>query len=124
MTKRHLLPFCMMALCVICLHAQPRNHHRRMAFSTDTVMAHDPVMAYENHVERPQDMGDATHAVYRTDSAMDTRLRTWFPQPCMGSGYYPLARPLVVGLQLLHLWQEHFSHRSDVSLITHRAVER
>ena len=48
MTKRHLLPFCMMVLCSICLHAQPRNHHRRMAFSTDTVMAHDPVMAYEN----------------------------------------------------------------------------
>ena len=38
----------MMALCVINLHAQPRHHQRRMAFATDTVMAHDPVMAYEN----------------------------------------------------------------------------
>jgi arabinan endo-1,5-alpha-L-arabinosidase len=32
--------------------AQPqhRQHHRRMAFSTDTMMVHDPVMAYENGI--------------------------------------------------------------------------
>jgi arabinan endo-1,5-alpha-L-arabinosidase len=40
-------------LCVFAFQAvfsQPRNrgHFRRMAFATDTVMAHDPVMAYEN----------------------------------------------------------------------------
>ena len=49
MTKR-LLPllFCM-AICHIAFsQPQPRHHHRRMAFATDTVMAHDPVMAYEN----------------------------------------------------------------------------
>ena len=49
MTKR-LLPllFCM-AICHIAFsQPQPRHHHRRMAFATDSVMAHDPVMAYEN----------------------------------------------------------------------------
>ena len=49
MTKR-LLPllFCMTISHIAFSQSQPRHHQRRMAFSTDTVMAHDPVMAYEN----------------------------------------------------------------------------
>jgi len=34
----------------LCAQPQHHRHHRRMAFATDTVMAHDPVMAYENGV--------------------------------------------------------------------------
>ena len=47
-----LLLFCMAACHAAQIMAQPQRHgnrpyHRRMAFVTDTVMVHDPVMAYE-----------------------------------------------------------------------------
>jgi arabinan endo-1,5-alpha-L-arabinosidase len=47
--KKTLLFLCCLAACLpkLAQAQQQRHHFRRMAFATDTLMAHDPVMAYE-----------------------------------------------------------------------------
>ena len=47
MNKKLLTFCCLTALCTVSVTAQPR-HRQRTAFQTDTVMAHDPVMAFED----------------------------------------------------------------------------
>ena len=47
MTKKLITMLTCLAVC-LAVQAQRRPHHRRMAFTTDTIMVHDPVMAHEN----------------------------------------------------------------------------
>lgn len=55
--------------------AQRHEHHRRMAFVTDTIMAHDPVMAYENGVYYLLSTGNGLQWATSKDR------KTWVVQP-------------------------------------------
>ncbi len=63
------------ALCLLYVEAMAQRRWRREAFQTDTLMVHDPVMAYE----------DGTFYIYSTgmgiQTATSTDLRTWTVQP-------------------------------------------
>ena len=64
----------LMALCVTAATAQPR-HQRRQAFTTDTVMVHDPVMAEENGTYYLLSTGHGLQWATSTDR------KTWTVQP-------------------------------------------
>ena len=77
MTKKLLtLLFCL-AMChtVFSQAPQHRPHHRRMAFVTDTVMAHDPVMAFENGIYYLLSTGNGLQWATSKDR------RSWVVQP-------------------------------------------
>ena len=74
MNKNKLTIIGLTALCVTTATAQPR-HHRRQAFTTDTVMVHDPVMAEENGTYYLLSTGHGLQWATSTDR------RTWTVQP-------------------------------------------
>lgn len=87
--------FCAIALCNV--HAQPR-HRQRTAFKTDTVMVHDPVMAWE----------DGTYYLLSTGMgiswATSPDRKTWEVQPSPFMKHIPQwTRDSVPGFQS-HVW--------------------
>lgn len=74
MNKTKLTFIGLAALCVTAASAQPRNQ-RRQAFTTDTVMVHDPVMAEENGTYYLLSTGHGLQWATSTDR------KTWTVQP-------------------------------------------
>lgn len=77
MTKKLLSFLFCLAICHTAFSQAPqhRPHHRRMAFVTDTVMAHDPVMAYENGTYYLLSTGNGLQWATSKDR------KTWIVQP-------------------------------------------
>lgn len=69
---RKLLTIICLTICFIVCEAQ---HPRRMAFASDTIMAHDPVMAYENGTYYLLSTGIGIQWATSTDR------KTWIVQP-------------------------------------------
>ena len=101
MKTKLLLLLGMMACCVITTTAQPqqrRERPRRMAYQTDTVMVHDPVMAYENGTYYLLSTGNGVQWATSKDR------KTWVIQPLPFIENIPeWTRDSVPGLRS-HLW--------------------
>ena len=69
-----ILAGCCLATALTTATAQPRQHHRQ-AFQTDTVMVHDPVMAYDNGTYYLLSTGMGLQWATSTDR------KTWTVQP-------------------------------------------
>ena len=132
--RKPVISLMLLALSVTLMAQGQRHHLKRMPFTTDTPMVHDPVMAYEDSTYYIfatgmgiQQMSSKDRKAWTvkpepvmsvipkwTREKVDTRLCTGIYASCMGSGHYPLARTLVARLQLFHIRKERIFHRSDV----------
>ena len=72
---KHRILFTFLILCLLATYSSAQRRWRRQAFTTDTLMVHDPVMAYE----------DGKFYIFSTgmgiQMATSTDLHTWSVQP-------------------------------------------
>ena len=99
--------------------------------TSDTLMVHDPVMAYSHdtyHVfstgrgiqhATSKDLDTTRGTNAERDTEMGARLSARFPRPRLGSRHNKIPRPLVACLQLLDIREEHLSYRTVVNTRPH-----
>ena len=77
--RKHVISLMLLALSVTLMAQGQRHHSKRMPFTTDTPMVHDPVMAYE----------DSTYYIFATGigiqqmTSKDRKMWTVSPEPVM-----------------------------------------